>query len=154
MKDNQNDREKGVEKAIEEAMQSGKFDNLAGKGKPLNLEPNPHADPANEMAHKILKDNNFTLPWIEIGRQIDSELESLRKDLACTWAWYGQGTNGFQASAAQDAVSQAEARFRASIAALNQRIANYNLTIPHSRFEKYKLNPDREIEKIKTGKAE
>ena len=51
-----------AEKRIEDAMREGKFDNLAGAGKPLDLEPMP-ADENARMTWwmlRILKGNNFT----------------------------------------------------------------------------------------------
>jgi DnaJ family protein C protein 28 len=58
---------------IKNAMQAGQFDDLPGKGKPLNLDGNPFADPEWELAHHVLKSGGFTLPWIETRRQIEKE---------------------------------------------------------------------------------
>ena len=62
-----------AEKRIEDAMREGKFDNLAGAGKPLDLEPMP-ADENARMAWwmlRILKNNNFTPEEVTLRRQIE-----------------------------------------------------------------------------------
>lgn len=62
-----------AERRIEDAMREGKFDNLAGMGKPLDLEPMP----ANEDARlawwalRILKNHDFTPDEIVWRKQID-----------------------------------------------------------------------------------
>ncbi len=34
-----------IDQIIQQAIQDGAFENLPGKGKPLNLDDNPHVDP-------------------------------------------------------------------------------------------------------------
>jgi len=81
-----------AEKRIEDAMREGKFDNLAGAGKPLDLEPMP-ADENARMTWwmlRILKNNNFTPEEVTLRRQIETfknELENAttehRVDVLC-----------------------------------------------------------------------
>jgi hypothetical protein len=49
-----------ADRRIEEAMKAGKFDNLAGKGKPLDLDPLPADENARAMywAVKLCRQNN------------------------------------------------------------------------------------------------
>ena len=68
-----------AERRIEEAMREGKFDNLAGAGKPLDLEPMP-ADENARMTWwmlRLLKNNNFTPDEVRWRRQIDRMKEEL-----------------------------------------------------------------------------
>jgi hypothetical protein len=63
-----------AEKRIEDAMRDGKFDNLAGAGKPLDLEPMP-ADENARMTWwmlRILRNNNFTPEEVVLRRKIES----------------------------------------------------------------------------------
>jgi hypothetical protein len=50
-----------TDKRIEEAMAAGKFDNLAGMGKPLELEPMPADENARLMwwSLRILRNNDI-----------------------------------------------------------------------------------------------
>ena len=59
---------------IEEAMREGKFDNLAGAGKPLELEPMP-ADENARMTWwmlRILRGADFTPDEIRLRRQVEA----------------------------------------------------------------------------------
>ena len=69
-----------ADRRIEDAMQEGKFDNLAGKGKPLELEPMPADENARMMwwAIRLMKNNDFTPDEVRIRKQIDT----LRDELA------------------------------------------------------------------------
>ncbi|GAB4577985.1 MAG: hypothetical protein Fur0022_07170 [Anaerolineales bacterium] len=141
----------GIDQQIEEAQRSGKFDNLPGKGKPLKLNENPFQDPSLEAAYTLLKDNDFTLPWIAEGKEIEETLSKARAALARSWALYQQDRIGEHATWAQSEWGRAERVFREQITEINKKILNYNVSIPNSRFEKVKINPDREIERIQAG---
>jgi hypothetical protein len=68
-----------ADKRIEDAMREGKFDNLAGAGKPLDLEPMP-ADENARMTWwmlRIMKGANFTPEEVRWRRQIDSLKDEL-----------------------------------------------------------------------------
>ena len=70
-----------AERRIEEAMREGKFDNLAGAGKPLDLEPMP-ADENARMTWwmlRIMKGANFTPDEVRWRRQIDVLKDELLK---------------------------------------------------------------------------
>ncbi|NLB89196.1 MAG: DUF1992 domain-containing protein, partial [Syntrophomonadaceae bacterium] len=70
-----------VEEQIQKAFQRGDFDNLEGAGKPLNLYENPYEPPELRMVFKILKDNNFAPYWIELGKEIDADLDKFEKEV-------------------------------------------------------------------------
>jgi len=140
--------QKGIDQQIEEAQRAGKFDDLPGKGKPLKLSDNPFQDPAMDAAYTLLKDNDFTLPWIAEGKEIDEELAKIRTAIARSWALYQHDMSGEAAAWAKGEWNRAERVFREQVAALNKKVQNYNVAIPHSRFEKIKINPDRELERI------
>ena len=54
-----------VEDVIREAMERGEFDNLPGKGRPLNLSDDPLLDPMTSIVNRILRDNGLSHPLIE-----------------------------------------------------------------------------------------
>jgi DnaJ family protein C protein 28 len=140
-----------IDEIIQRAIQDGQFDNLPGKGKPLKLDENPHEDPAWRAAHHIIKSGGFTLPWIETLREIETTLESARADLRRSWAWRCESL----ATAKDPAWIEAEWRravdtFREKVAALNKRIADYNLQAPSDRFQRNRINPDQEIQAIQS----
>jgi DnaJ family protein C protein 28 len=142
-----------IEELIRRAMEQGEFDNLPGHGKPLNFEENPHEDPSWRSAYRLLKNSGFSLPWIETLKDIETELERARGDLARTWSWKQSsvGATGSREGAEEEWRRAVEA-FRERIAAINRRIQKYNLEVPSTRFQRSRLNAEREIEQI-TGNA-
>ncbi len=139
-----------VEKAIEEARQEGKFDNLPGHGKPLRLEENPHEAPEKRMAHHILRSNGFAPAWIEMGKAIDARYRQAVGHLDRTWSWYQRylaqerPAPGWVHSDWQRALEA----FLEEIQALNQLIRNHNVQVPNPRFERRPLDASKELARI------
>lgn len=138
-----------VEEIIRQAMAEGKFDDLPGKGKPMDLEEDPFVDPEWRLAYHALRNAGFTLPWIETRREIEAGLEEARLALERAWTWRLCALAG---GAAGDWVDgewhRALEAFRQNALELNHRIAAYNLEVPALRFQMSPLNVDREIERI------
>jgi hypothetical protein len=59
-----------AEQRISEAMENGSFDNLPGKGKPLQLDDDSHLPPEQRMAYRILKNSGYVDPEVEERREI------------------------------------------------------------------------------------
>lgn len=139
-----------IEELLRKAMADGKFDNLPGKGKPLQLgQENPHADPAWELAYKILKDAGYSLPWIETIRGIEADIEAARKELKQAWDWYQAArvhtqTGDFTTSDWE----RSQNSFNEKLLVLNKRIRNYNLDVPNTRFQRSVLILEQELQKI------
>ena len=138
-----------IEEAIRKAMEEGKFDNLPGKGKPLNLEENPLEDPEWRAAFRALRNGGFSLPWIEDLREIQESWEAARRALANTWAWRQKElAETGQTSLIDKEWGRAAASFREKVQELNKKIRKYNLGVPADIFQKTPINAEREIERI------
>ena len=59
-----------AENLILEAIEAGLFDNLPGKGKPLQFEDESHIPPELRLAYKILKNAGCLPPELELRREI------------------------------------------------------------------------------------
>lgn len=94
-------------------MEEGAFDHLECAGKPLDLSENPFEDPSDRMAHRLLRNNGFSPEWIEEAKEIEAESRRLR----------AQGESG-------------KSDLLGRVAALNRRIAAFNLKAPAARFHK------------------
>ena len=70
-----------AERRIEEAMREGKFENLAGFGQPLELEPMPAEENARMTwwAIKILRQNEFVPDEVKWRKRIDLCKEMLAR---------------------------------------------------------------------------
>jgi DnaJ family protein C protein 28 len=137
--------QRGIDRQIEEARRQGKFDNLPGKGRPIKKDAFLQGNDENRLAFKLLKDNNFVLPWMDKGLRIEKDLDAARQALAQSWLFYRR--EGRTAWVAQDWV-RAKTDFRRRIAKINELIRDYNLEIPHLRFERFVVDVEAEIEKI------
>jgi hypothetical protein len=103
-----------ADRKIREAMEEGAFENLDGTGEPVDLRENPFEDPAQRMAHRLLRNNGFAPAWIEEGREIDAEIRYLKANF--------KRLDG----------AERERRMET----LNRRIAAYNLRTPVASTQK------------------
>jgi hypothetical protein len=103
-----------AERKIREAMEEGAFDRLSGTGQPISLEENPYEDPAQRMAHRLLRNNGFAPAWILESKDLDSDIDWLRS------------------SARRFAPEELARR----VAELNRRIEAFNLKTPVSSARK------------------
>ena len=69
--------DKIAEQKIREAMDNGEFDDLPGKGKPIELEDDRHIPQDIRLAHKILKNADCLPPELEVRKEIFSIEEML-----------------------------------------------------------------------------
>ena len=138
-----------IEEQIRRAQEEGQFEDLPGKGKPLRLDENPHEDPGWRLAFHLLRESGFSLPWIEVLREIEADLESTRASLKDAWAWHESAlAQGEAHERVQAEWRRTQADFQEQIERLNQRIADYNLNVPSEHFQRPKLDAGREIERV------
>src|SRR5207302_10536298 len=105
-----------ADRKIQEAMEEGAFENLEGAGHPIREEVNPYEDPAQRMAHRLLKNAGITPDWIAEGRELDRDIDRMRTDAR---------------------IGPEERRRR--LAELNRRIAIFNLKAPLRGVQKLLL---------------
>ncbi|MDX6694167.1 MAG: hypothetical protein QOF02_1770 [Blastocatellia bacterium] len=72
--------EKFIEDQISKAMAEGEFDNLPGKGRPLDLNAYFQTPEDLRLCYSILKNGNFAPPEVDLLK----EIESLKQQLAST----------------------------------------------------------------------
>ena len=129
-----------VEKKIREAMEQGEFDNLPGKGEPMDLSENPFEDPELRTVHRLLKNAGFAPAWIESRKEIEAELEQARATLSRAKKLYGEGGEW----------ERVVKEFREKAADLNQRIKVYNLKTPSAAFQRSHIDVEAEINRVKS----
>ena len=69
--------EKFVEEQVRRAIEAGEFDNLPGKGKPLDLKAYFDTPEDLRMAYSILKSNNFVPEEVEMLKEIEAQKKRL-----------------------------------------------------------------------------
>ncbi len=136
-----------AEKMLREAIEAGEFDDLPGKGKPVDLSENPFEDPDLRVVHKLLRNAGFAPAWIEERKNIDAEFELARQTLQRAWALY-KSTGKFPNEAAWERNVQ---EFRAKATELNSRIKIYNLKVPAAVFQRKVINADKAIQEVRAA---
>lgn len=59
-----------IEQRIQESLAKGEFDDLPGRGKPLQLEDDSHIPEDLRLAYKVLKNANCLPPEVELRKDI------------------------------------------------------------------------------------
>ena len=142
-----NRRESLTEKLLREAIENGEFDNLPGKGAPIDLAENPFEDPDLRVVHRLLRSAGFAPAWIEERKDIDAELEAARTKLSRAWSLYGKG-----GSSPSDPDWKRNVReFRERVDELNQRTRIYNLKAPAAVFHRSHIDADKIVGTVMSG---
>lgn len=132
-----------VDKLIRESIERGEFEDLSGKGEPVDLRENPFEDPDVRTAHRLLRNAGFAPAWVEERKDIDTRLHEARTMLQRARDLYRDEIPG--GARWQRAVRE----FRELVAELNQRIRMYNLKAPSTVFHRKVFDIDgwiRELE--------
>ena len=149
-----------VERKIRELVEQGYFDNLPGSGKPLDLsdEDNPFIPPDMRLAYRILRNAGVSLPWIELGNEIEGDAAELRRRAAAherrlraalariRAALPGMRVRRLGSLRAEHA--EFVARFEGAVADLNRRIDTFNMSVPVSNLQKPRFRPETILEAL------
>ena len=111
-----------VEQRIQEGIENGAFDNLAGAGKPQNLDEDAMVPEDMRMAFRLLRSNGLAPLWVQINREIRDDIERLerfRTYVAGRW----HTSNEIQRE-------HHRRDYAARVRDINDRILNYNITAP------------------------
>lgn len=146
--------ESWIDQQIREAQERGEFEDLPGKGQPLDLAPNPYAQD-RELAFKVLKDAGYAPEWIELDKAIREKTKIARSSLARRWEWYTTrldelaGRTDRWAQAERQRVegswSKAVGAFEGQVEEINKEIADLNLKVPSARFQRVRMAASDEI---------
>ena len=134
-----------TEKKLREAIENGEFDDLPGKGEPLDLRENPFEDPDLRTVHRLLRNAGFAPAWIEERKDIDAELAAAQTKLSRAWALFGEGGKAKSEAEWEGSVKE----FREQVLELQQRIRIYNLKAPAAVFHRRHIDVEKILESIK-----
>jgi len=134
-----------AEKRLREAIENGEFDDLPGKGEPIDLRENPFEDPDLRTAHRLLRNAGFAPAWIEERKDIDAELAAAQTKLTRAWALFGPEGKTPSDAEWERSVKQ----FREQVLELQQWIRIYNLKAPAAVFHRKHIDVEKIVESIK-----
>jgi DnaJ family protein C protein 28 len=143
-----------VERRIQEAEKRGQFDDLPGRGRPLDLRENPFAKPEWRLAHRMLKHAGFALDWIELHKTIRLELAQCQKLLEDQLLWADKvlaSTDDREEIDAQldDIYRWTVASYTERAKKLNQKMELFNLMVPLMHLQKHKVPIVEELRKFR-----
>ncbi|NXG47466.1 DJC28 protein, partial [Psilopogon haemacephalus] len=134
--------ERLVEDLIQESMAKGDFDNLRGKGKPLQkFSECPHIDPMTHNLNRILIDNGYQPEWILMQKEIRETIEGLRKNIVASRSKLG----GPMSPHRQKQWNRICEQFIEDIRKLNKRVDSFNLVVPLLSRQMMHFSADKEI---------
>jgi DnaJ family protein C protein 28 len=138
-----------ISQRIEEGMRQGLFDNLPGRGKPVDVRPDPFVPEDQQMAHRLLKNNDLTPAWMSDRKEMLATIERFRNEMREITAEYQAAYAAATSSAQRESFARQWARqideWGASIKELNKAINTLNLKQPTIRLEVFKLILDEEL---------
>jgi DnaJ family protein C protein 28 len=141
--------DRAIETIIQNAIDTGAFENLRGKGKPLNLRQNPLVAKEWRMAFSMLEQEGFALPWMEDRKEIEKELQEAQKVLKRTWDWRAAKlAQGDHSPLVEGEWRKVQARFSELVIELNKRIDRYNSQIPADVFYRPRIILEHELAEI------
>ena len=142
-------KDRSVDRIIKKAIEDGKFDDLAGKGKPLELNENPHVKDGWSLAFDMLSSQGLTLPWIEKRNMIEDSYNKALNIMSRTRKWYLQKKEENEdQKIIETEWEKAKLKFIETVKELNLLIDNYNLEIPNDRFYRKRIDHEFEISNI------
>ncbi len=116
-----------AERKIQDAIEEGLFDNLPGRGKPLDLSVNPFEPPGMGAINRMLQHNKVLPPWL----LLEKEIEASRALALATLARWQASEPGLRSTPdyarARDAARTAYARH---LHQTNDLVLKYNYSNP------------------------
>jgi hypothetical protein len=148
-----------AEKRIRKAIDRGQMSNLAGEGKPLQLDDDTHTPTDLRLAYKLLRDNGLAPEWMMMGRDLDEQRERLLTNVhKGVRAYLGAVGDAGRIADPERAVERrrrieaawqvAQSTFREATANFNRQITSYNLKVPRGISHKPHLNIQYEINRL------
>lgn len=141
-----------VEEQILKAQKAGKFDNLEGMGEPLNLEENPFEPDEVRMVFRILKRNNYAPYWIELGNDIDADIEKFWQEvenLKIHQIIFLVENNRISIKRFENKQNRFLEERKAILQNINKKITDFNLHCPAFHLTRHNLNVINEMEKVR-----
>ena len=128
-----------ADRIIAEAVEEGKFDDIAGKGRPLNLDDDPLTPPHLRLGNRILKNANVLPDRV----QLEVDIRASRRECAELWDRIASEYSKWRDHDFREKTEQSLNRFAdwyartrsGYIRALkrhNDEILKYNLAAPNS----------------------
>ena len=116
-----------AERKIQDAIDEGLFDNLPGRGKPLDLSTNPFEAPGMGAVNRLLKHNKVLPLWL----LLEQEIEASRALALATLARWEASEPGLRGGADYSRLrASAREAYARHLKQTNDMILKYNYSSP------------------------
>ena len=143
-----------VEEQIRKARERGDCDNLEGAGKPLDLSENPFEPPEMRLVNRMLKNNDFTPFWIQLGKDIDAAAVKIDLEVKQFQRYCQNFAVEKHSDIAVDRFGKRKKLFylekRKQFEKLKKDILNYNIHCPTFRLGRANIEVNDEMLKVIT----
>lgn len=131
-----------TERRIREAIEAGEFDVKTGAEQKLDLEENPYVDEDWRLAFRVLKNGHYRPDWMELGDEIDRDLEVWRDAADRHFAYLRERMDDIasrpgairrmreEIAGLKQRHQRATAHHARQIEEINRKIHRYNATVP------------------------
>jgi hypothetical protein len=140
-----------VEDLILDGQERGVFDNLKGKGKPLNLKSNLD-EGESSLANELMKEHEIVPEWLMRRNMVHMAIEEVRQSIGRHWVRHEQAHRLAQDGNRRTALAlnwRAMCReFEAEIVEINKLIDDFNLRRPSEGMEIFKVRLDDELKRV------
>jgi hypothetical protein len=121
-----------ADRKIQEAIEEGLFDDLPGKGQPLDLDDDP-ATPAHlRLANRILKNANVLPDWVQIDVDIRKTREECKAVFDRVGREYERRRTGHSGRQFSEWHSRSRAAYVRAMKAVNTDILKLNMAAPRT----------------------
>ncbi|MDX1934695.1 MAG: DUF1992 domain-containing protein [Capsulimonadales bacterium] len=140
-----------ADRKIKEAMDAGEFENLEGKGQPLNLDENPFETAGQRVINRILKQAGALPEWAMLAQEIHRELDALPVSRERGLRAVRLAKNEVSRERAAERLRQAH---RERVGTINSLILKYNYSVPAAAQRPFKsLKLAAEMESLESDIA-
>lgn len=140
-----------MEDLIEDGRRRGLFDDLSGKGKPLELEQNFY-EGSNALANQLMKANAIRPAWLSLRLGLTDKIDAHRADMQRTWERYSDAIGHSHSKTHLQSLAlgweDVIQRWQQTIIQINKEIDTYNLKRPQGQRELLKLRLEDELRRI------
>lgn len=135
-----------VEDLIQESMSKGEFENLSGKGKPLkDQNMNPYVDFTTHKLNEVLINNGFTPEWITMSKEIDQDVEFLKRDISNDRKFLGPHPLSDNDAIKWQSICK---DYKDFVKTINSKVNKYNLIVPLINKQKFYVEIDMILDDI------
>ncbi|MBM3457426.1 MAG: DUF1992 domain-containing protein [Armatimonadetes bacterium] len=122
-----------AERKIRDAQEEGAFDNLPGRGRPVDLDVDPRIPPEQRAAYRILKEARYVPEWIALDNEIRRAQTAWEEQLLAFEREWSAARTGTRAGGRRELDQQRDAfllRAARGLRELNRQVDRFNLLVP------------------------